>query len=166
MLIDLLEELIPSSDQFALGLVLNQLKFILSPAFFNVPEEFLKDQFTSGLSKHLIDNLFVFDQVGSDQVRYGEFVEADLFKGELGKQVLPVPRFHCFALELPNDLVHLDVLGHQALVLGENGQLPASVVETVHGLSPALQFLIDCLEHIRAERRVEDGLYRRLPHLL
>lgn len=166
MLIDLLEEFIPSADKFTLGLVLNQLKFILSPAFFNVPEEFLKDQFTTGLSKHLIDDLFVLDQVGSDQVRYGEFVEADLFKGELGKQVLPVPRLHGLTLELPDDLVHLDVLGHQALVLGENRQLPAPVIETVHGLSPALQLLIDRLEHIGAERRVEDGLYRGLPHLL
>jgi hypothetical protein len=68
MFVNLLEEFIPSSYQLALGLVLDKFKFILSPAFLNVSQEFFKDELTSSLCKYLIDNLLIFEEVSMNEV--------------------------------------------------------------------------------------------------
>jgi hypothetical protein len=80
--VNLLEEFVPSSYQFTLSLILDKFKFILSPAFLNVSQEFFKDEFTSGLCKYLIDNLLILEEVSMNEVRDCEFIETDLFQGE------------------------------------------------------------------------------------
>jgi hypothetical protein len=80
--INLLEEFVPSSYQLAFSLILDKFKFILSPAFLNVSQEFFKDELTSSLCKYLIDNLLILEEVSVNEVRDCEFIETDLFQRE------------------------------------------------------------------------------------
>lgn len=57
MLLALLEELVPTFDELAFGLVLDELELIDSPALLNSVDEILENGFTAGLGQDILDNL-------------------------------------------------------------------------------------------------------------
>ena len=100
MLIYLLEELVPPSYKLALGLVLDEIEFVVSPAVLDLHEEVFQDELTTCLIQDVLHILVIFDQICMPQVRDVQVVEADIFNLQLLQEILPVTRLHCLGLEL------------------------------------------------------------------
>ena len=83
MFIDLLEEIIPATDKFALVGSLGKVKLILAPSLLDVPEELFQNELTSSLSKDLLQCLIV---VIPENVCYPKMTDGQLVEGRLDSE--------------------------------------------------------------------------------
>mmetsp|Transcript_10644 Transcript_10644/g.10731 ORF Transcript_10644/g.10731 Transcript_10644/m.10731 type:complete len:340 (-) Transcript_10644:4108-5127(-) len=115
VLVDLLEQLVPPSDQPTLRLVLYQLQLVVRPYVLDVPQELLQDQLATRLTEDVPDNFVILDQVCLPQVAQVQIIEVH-FDLQLDQQVLPVAGLHGVRLQLAQGPIHLPVLHNEGLV--------------------------------------------------
>jgi hypothetical protein len=116
VLINLCEQIIPTSDESTLALISNEFKLIFGPAVFNASDKLFKNHFTPSFGKDFVENLVVLDQVSLPKVQECEVLEVD-FDFQLGQQVFPMARFHSLRLKFKENVVYFSVLLELRLVL-------------------------------------------------
>lgn len=111
MVVDQSEQVVPSSNQLALCLVLDKLDLLGSPQLLDPIDEVFKNSFASSLGQNIVYCLVPSEQVSAPQIAQKHIIEFDC-DSQLSKQILPVLGLHSVSPQIIQNIVYLFVILH------------------------------------------------------